>query len=57
MVGCMVGSSLDMAPAVPMAQGAAVVDLDGRLPLGRDRAVPLHYDAVGVHPPDAALWG
>jgi len=46
-----------MAPAVPMAQGAAVVDLDGRLPLGRDRAVPLHYDAVGVHPPDAALWG
>ena len=38
MVGCMVGSSLAMAPAVLLAQGAAVVDLDGPLLLARDRA-------------------
>ena len=57
MVGCMVGTSLAMAPAVLAAQGAAVVDLDGPLLLAEDRAAPLHYDAQGVHPPDAALWG
>ena len=57
MVGCMVGSSLAMAPAVLVAQGAAVVDLDGPLLLAEDRATPLHYDAAGVHPPEAALWG
>lgn len=57
MVGCMVGSSLAMAPAVLVAQGAAVVDLDGPLLLAEDRATPLHYDEAGVHPPEAALWG
>ncbi len=57
MVGCMVGSSLAMAPAVLLAQGAAFVDLDGPLLLAEDRDVPLSYDAEGVHPPDAALWG
>ncbi|RYH08207.1 N-acetyl-D-Glu racemase DgcA [Tropicimonas sp. IMCC6043] len=57
MVGCMVGSSLAMAPAVLVAQGAAVVDLDGPLLLAEDRATPLVYDAAGVHPPAAALWG
>ena len=57
MVGCMVGSSLAMAPAVLLAQGAAVVDLDGPLLLGEDRAAPLLYDAEGVHPPEPALWG
>ncbi|KFI34022.1 mandelate racemase [Haematobacter missouriensis] len=57
MVGCMVGSSLAMAPAVLVAQGAAVVDLDGPLLLAEDRASPLLYDATGVHPSDAELWG
>ena len=57
MVGCMVGSSLAMAPAVLAAQAAAVTDLDGPLLLAEDRAVPLRYDAQGVHPPEAALWG
>ncbi|THH36798.1 dipeptide epimerase [Aliishimia ponticola] len=57
MVGCMVGSSLAMAPAVLVAQGAAVVDLDGPLLLAEDREQPLKYDAAGVHPPVAALWG
>ncbi|MEM1233669.1 MAG: N-acetyl-D-Glu racemase DgcA [Pseudomonadota bacterium] len=57
MVGCMVGTSLAMAPAVLIAQGAAVVDLDGPLLLAEDREPPLRYDVAGVHPPDARLWG
>ncbi|PIV73559.1 MAG: dipeptide epimerase [Rhodobacteraceae bacterium CG17_big_fil_post_rev_8_21_14_2_50_65_11] len=57
MVGCMVGSSLAMAPAVLVAQGAEVVDLDGPLLLAEDREVPLVYDTAGVHPASPALWG
>ena len=57
MVGCMVGSSLAMAPATLLAQGAAVVDLDGPLLLAEDRTDPLVFDGSGVHPPVAALWG
>ena len=57
MVGCMVGTSLAMAPATLVAQGAAVVDLDGPLLLAEDRQTPLHYDTAGVHPPTAELWG
>lgn len=51
MVGCMVGSSLAMAPATLVAQGAEVVDLDGPLLLAEDRDEPLIFDAAGVHPP------
>ncbi len=57
MVGCMVGSSLAMAPAMLVAQGAGWVDLDGPLLLAEDRAHPLHFDAQGVHPPVPELWG
>jgi len=57
MVGCMVGSSLAMAPAVLVAQGALVTDLDGPLLLAEDREDALKYDAAGVHPPETALWG
>ncbi|MDX2485251.1 MAG: dipeptide epimerase [Pseudodonghicola sp.] len=57
MVGCMVGSSLAMAPATLVAQGARVVDLDGPLLLAEDRDQPLMFDDKGVHPPVAALWG
>ena len=57
MVGCMVGSSLAMAPATLVAQGADVVDLDGPLLLAEDRDDALTFDAAGVHPPGAALWG
>ncbi|MDX1781957.1 MAG: N-acetyl-D-Glu racemase DgcA [Thalassovita sp.] len=57
MVGCMVGSSLAMAPATLVAQGAMVTDLDGPLLLSEDRNNALQYDADGVHPPVAALWG
>mgnify|MGYP000267959853 CR=1 FL=1 len=57
MVGCMVGSSLAMAPAVLLAQGAQYCDLDGPLLLAEDRDHALKFDADGVHPPVAALWG
>ena len=57
MVGCMVGSSLAMAPATLVAQGASVVDLDGPLLLAEDCDEPLIFDNAGVHPPSAALWG
>ncbi len=57
MVGCMVGSSLAMAPATLVAQGADVADLDGPLLLAEDRAHPLVYDEAGVHPPGRQLWG
>lgn len=57
MTGCMVGTSLAMAPAVLVAQGSDIVDLDGPLLLSEDREHPLTYDKKGVHPPQAALWG
>jgi L-alanine-DL-glutamate epimerase-like enolase superfamily enzyme len=57
MVGCMVGSSLAMAPAVLVAQGAEIVDLDGPLLLAEDRAPPLGYSAGAVHPAPPELWG
>ena len=57
MVGCMVGSSLAMAPAVLVASGAAVVDLDGPLLLAEDRENGLKYDDKFVFPPETALWG
>ncbi|MGF1610898.1 MAG: N-acetyl-D-Glu racemase DgcA [Kiloniellales bacterium] len=57
MVGCMIGTSLAMAPALLVAQGAAVVDLDGPLLLERDRPDGLRYDDSRVHPPEPALWG
>jgi L-alanine-DL-glutamate epimerase-like enolase superfamily enzyme len=57
MVGCMVGSSLAMAPATLAAQGAMVTDLDGPLLLASDRAHALQFDEHGVHPPVAELWG
>lgn len=57
MVGCMVATSLSMAPAVLLAQRALVVDLDGPLLLAKDRPEGLRYDGSLVHPPTAALWG
>ena len=57
MVGCMIGTSLAMAPGVLVAQGAAVVDLDGPLLLARDREPGLDYDGSIIAPPPAGLWG
>ena len=57
MVGCMVGSSLAMAPATLIAQNATFVDLDGPLLLAQDRQHGLLYDESWVHPPLKDLWG
>ncbi|UGY04371.1 N-acetyl-D-Glu racemase DgcA [Bradyrhizobium quebecense] len=57
MIGCMVATSLAMAPAMLIAQAARFVDLDGPLLLAKDRDNGLRYDGSLVYPPDAALWG
>ncbi|MEO1199319.1 MAG: N-acetyl-D-Glu racemase DgcA [Pseudomonadota bacterium] len=57
MVGCMLATSLAMAPAVLLAQDADFVDLDGPLLLAKDRLPGLIYDGATVSPPDPALWG
>ena len=57
MVGCMVGTSLAMAPALLVAQDADFVDLDGPLLLARDRETPLAYEGSQVSPAEPALWG
>ena len=57
MVGCMIGSSLAMAPATLLAQGAAFTDLDGPLLLAEDRDHPLQFNEAGIHPPEPSLWG
>ena len=57
MVGCMVATSLAMAPAMLLTTGARFVDLDGPLLLERDRRDGLRYEGSMVYPPEAALWG
>jgi L-alanine-DL-glutamate epimerase-like enolase superfamily enzyme len=57
MIGCMVATSLAMAPAMLLAREARFVDLDGPLLLARDRDGGLRYDGSLVYPPEAALWG
>ncbi len=57
MVGCMVATSLAMAPAMLVAQRADWVDLDGPLILAKDREPGLVYDGATLHPPEPELWG
>lgn len=57
MVGCMVATSLAIAPAVLLAQGADWVDLDGPLLLAGDREPALHYAGGLLHPAPSQLWG
>jgi L-alanine-DL-glutamate epimerase-like enolase superfamily enzyme len=57
MVGCMVATSLAMAPAMLVAQGASVVDLDGPLLLAKDRPEGLRYVGSRAFPPEPSLWG
>jgi L-alanine-DL-glutamate epimerase-like enolase superfamily enzyme len=57
MVGCMVATSLAMAPAMLLAQRARFVDLDGPLLLANDRPEGLRYEGSLVFPPEPALWG
>lgn len=57
MVGCMVATSLAMAPAMLLTPQARYVDLDGPLLLAHDRDGGLRYDESLVYPPEATLWG
>jgi|SRR5579871_4102849 len=57
MVGCMIATSLALAPALLLAARARVVDLDGALLLARDRPHGLRYDDSRVHPAGPELWG
>ena len=57
MIGCMISTSLAIAPALLLATRARVVDLDGALLLARDRPHGLRYDECRVHPGGAELWG
>lgn len=57
MAGCMVATSLAMAPAVLVAQAAHWSDLDGPLLLARDREPPIGYDGALIRPPQPELWG
>jgi L-alanine-DL-glutamate epimerase-like enolase superfamily enzyme len=57
MVGCMVATSLAMAPAMLVAQRAKVIDLDGPLLLATDRPNGLRYVGSVIYPPEPALWG
>lgn len=57
MAGCMVATSLAMAPALLVAQRATVADLDGPLLLAKDRERGLRYDGSLIYPSEPALWG
>ncbi len=57
MVGCMLSTSLGVAPATLVAQQARWVDLDGPLLLASDRESRLTFDGATLHPPPPALWG
>jgi L-alanine-DL-glutamate epimerase-like enolase superfamily enzyme len=57
MIGCMVGTSLAMAPAMVLAPRARFVDLDGPLLLAKDREPGLRFDGSIIHPPTPDLWG
>jgi L-alanine-DL-glutamate epimerase-like enolase superfamily enzyme len=57
MVGCMLATSLAMAPAMLLAQYASVIDLDGPLLLARDRKPGIDYAGSVMYPPKPELWG
>ena len=57
MVGCMLATSLAMAPGLLVAQRADWVDLDGPLLLAEDRSPGLRFEGSRVFPPTSSLWG
>jgi L-alanine-DL-glutamate epimerase-like enolase superfamily enzyme len=57
MVGCMISTSLSMAPAILVAQGADWSDLDGPADMAEDRPHPVVYDDRHIHPASPQLWG
>ncbi|MCE9521091.1 MAG: dipeptide epimerase, partial [Alphaproteobacteria bacterium] len=57
MVGCMVSTSLSMAPAFLLSSLAHFVDLDGPLLLSHDRKPGMRYEGTRMFAPSADLWG
>lgn len=57
MVGCMLATSLAMAPAMLISPLAEVIDLDGPLLLKKDRNPGIRFDGSTINPPPAGLWG
>ena len=57
MLGCNLGTSLAMAPAMLLTNDARMVDLDGPLLLTKDRSPGLCFEGSLIHPPETALWG
>jgi L-alanine-DL-glutamate epimerase-like enolase superfamily enzyme len=57
MAGCMVGTSLAMAPIMMLESFADYIDLDGPLLLAEDRPNAMRYEAAIIYPPDRNLWG
>ncbi len=57
MVGGGIGTSLGIAPALLVAQGAEIVCLDGPLHLASDRVPGLRYEGSTIHPAEPNLWG
>jgi len=57
MAGCMVGTSLAMAPIMILESFADYIDLDGPLLLAKDRKKGLRYEGPIIHPPSRELWG
>ena len=57
MIGCMVGTSLGMAPAFLLGAYAQIVDLDGPLFLAEDRPGGIQYDGGIMQPPQSDFWG
>jgi L-alanine-DL-glutamate epimerase-like enolase superfamily enzyme len=57
MAGCMVGTSLAMAPALLIAASAGFADLDGPLLLARDREPGLVYEGSQIKPFGPQVWG
>ena len=57
MTGCMVATSLAMAPAMLIGQKSSFVDLDGPLLLAKDREPGIRFDGSLMHPPPPELWG
>jgi len=57
MIGCMLATSLAMAPGHIVGQNARVVDLDGPLLLAKDREPGIRFEGSLMYPPPPALWG
>src|SRR5262249_16485500 len=57
LIGCMVGTSLSMAPPRILASPPHYVDLDGPLLLKRDHDYGIRYDNGKMELPSSKLWG